>query len=96
MNGYDHKDHTKLSSSKKLIFSTILICLPFILLFSLELYLCVINYGDNYKDNINFLFNMGILYLQYKQSDNAKNFLEEIKKLDPGFEKIPLLEQEIY
>ncbi|MBA7519720.1 hypothetical protein ES705_11807 [subsurface metagenome] len=49
----------------------------------------------DYKNNINFLFNMGILYLQYQLIDDANKVLEEIKKLDPDFEKIPLLEQEI-
>jgi tetratricopeptide (TPR) repeat protein/lysophospholipase L1-like esterase len=49
----------------------------------------------DYQNNINFLFNLGILYVQYKQAEDAKRMLEEIKDLNPNFEKIPLLEQEI-
>ena len=49
----------------------------------------------DYKNNINFLFNLGILYLQYQQPDEAEGVLEEIKRLNPEFEKIPLLEQKI-
>jgi tetratricopeptide (TPR) repeat protein len=49
----------------------------------------------DYKDNIDFLFNMGILYLRYKQISKAKKIIEEMKHLDPGFDKISLLEKEI-
>jgi tetratricopeptide (TPR) repeat protein len=49
----------------------------------------------DYQNNINFLFNLGILYVQYKQAENARNILIEIKDLNPNYEKIPLLEQEI-
>jgi tetratricopeptide (TPR) repeat protein/lysophospholipase L1-like esterase len=49
----------------------------------------------DYKNDIHFLFNMEILYLQYKKTDDAIQLLGDIKKLDPRFEKIPLLEQKI-
>lgn len=51
-------------------------------------------YSD-YKLNIRFLLNMAILYVQYQQKDDAKKLLEEIKKLNPDFKKIPQLEAEI-
>jgi len=38
---------------------------------------------------------MAILYVQYQQKDDAKKLLEEIKKLNADFKKIPQLEAEI-
>jgi tetratricopeptide (TPR) repeat protein len=49
----------------------------------------------DYKTNPGFLFNLGILYLQYNLPDKAKLILAEIKSLDPGYPKIPLLEESI-
>ncbi len=51
-------------------------------------------YSD-YKNNLNFLFNLGILYAKYEQAENLKTILDEIKKLDPDFPKIQLLEKEL-
>ena len=45
--------------------------------------------------NIDFLFNMGILDIKYKKIEKAKKILKEIIHLDPGFKKIPLMEEEI-
>lgn len=49
----------------------------------------------DYRYNIDFLFNMGILDIKYKKIEKAKKILKEIIHLDPGFKKIPLMEEEI-
>ncbi|RQW05273.1 tetratricopeptide repeat protein [candidate division KSB1 bacterium] len=48
-----------------------------------------------YKFDVDFLVNLAILYVQNKLEKNARNTLNEIKQLDPGNEKIPLLEENI-
>ncbi len=50
---------------------------------------------QDYKNDADFLTNMGILYLQDKQTEKAKDILEEIKKLEPDYKNIPLLEENI-
>jgi len=49
----------------------------------------------DYNSNISFLYNMELLYLKYKKTDKAEKIYEEIKQVDPGFEKIHILEQRI-
>jgi tetratricopeptide (TPR) repeat protein len=49
----------------------------------------------DYQNNIDFLFNLGVLFIHYNQVEKAKKILNEIKNLNPGNEKILLLEQEI-
>ncbi|MBN2350140.1 MAG: hypothetical protein JXJ22_14975 [Bacteroidales bacterium] len=48
-----------------------------------------------YKNNADFLLNLGILYLQNRLTDKAQAVLEEIKRLDPNYKNIPLLEKNI-
>ncbi len=49
----------------------------------------------DYKNDADFLTNLGILYLQDRQTGKAKDILDEIRKLDPDYKKIPMLEENI-
>ena len=48
-----------------------------------------------YKYDIDFLVNLTILCLQHKLEQKAREVLDEIRRLDPGNEKIQLLEESI-
>ncbi len=48
-----------------------------------------------YKNNADFLYNLGILYLQNGLTNKARAILEEIKRLDSNYKNIPLLEEKI-
>lgn len=50
----------------------------------------------DYKNNPDFLFNMGILYAKYGQAHNLNMIVKEIKKIDPDNDKIQLLEKELF
>jgi tetratricopeptide (TPR) repeat protein len=49
----------------------------------------------DYRSDIHFLYNLGVLYLQSQMTDKAEAVLHEIKKLNPQFEMIPWLEDNI-
>jgi tetratricopeptide (TPR) repeat protein len=60
--------------------------------------LALIYYQKAYPDcskDIDFLFEMSILYLEHQQINNAQVLLDEIKKIDPEFNKLAVLEKEI-
>jgi tetratricopeptide (TPR) repeat protein len=48
-----------------------------------------------YKYDVDFLVNLAILYVQNKLEKKAYEVLNEIKQLDPGNEKIQLLEESV-
>lgn len=48
-----------------------------------------------YQYDVDFLVNLTILFLQNKLEKKARDILDEIKRLDPGNEKIHLLEENI-
>jgi tetratricopeptide (TPR) repeat protein len=48
-----------------------------------------------YKYDVDFLVNLTILYVQNKLEKKAREVLNEIKQLDPGNEKIHLLEKNV-
>jgi len=48
-----------------------------------------------YKYDVDFLVNLTILCLQHKLEQKAREVLDEIRQLDPGNEKIRLLEESI-
>jgi tetratricopeptide (TPR) repeat protein len=50
----------------------------------------------DYKNDINFLCNLGILYLQDSNHDKVKAVLEEMKGLDPDNNKIYILEEKLH
>lgn len=47
----------------------------------------------DYKNDVDFLYNLGILYLQNKMTDRAQSVLDEIRIVNPGYKNIPLLEE---
>ena len=47
----------------------------------------------DYKNEVDFLYNLGILYLQNSMADKAQAVLDEISKLNPGYKNIPVLEE---
>ena len=49
----------------------------------------------DYKNDINFLFDLGILYLSYRVTDKAQEILEEMKRLDRDNKKTSMLEEKI-
>jgi tetratricopeptide (TPR) repeat protein/lysophospholipase L1-like esterase len=49
----------------------------------------------DYKKDINFLSDLGNLYLKYGVTDKAREVLNEMKRLDPGSEKITQLKEKI-
>ena len=49
----------------------------------------------DYKTDIDFLFELGVLYLQRGVKDKAKEMLNEIKRINPGHEKAGMLEEMI-
>jgi tetratricopeptide (TPR) repeat protein len=48
-----------------------------------------------YKYDVDFLVNLAILYVQNKLEKKAREVLSEIRQLDPGNEKIHLLEKNV-
>ena len=48
-----------------------------------------------YKNNVRFLHNLGLLYLQNGQTDKAWAIVEEIKKLDPEYKNVSVLEESL-
>lgn len=48
-----------------------------------------------YKFNVDFLVNLAVLYVQNKLQKKAREILNEIKLIDPGNEKIHLIEEHI-
>ncbi len=48
-----------------------------------------------YKNDVDFLVNLTILCLQHKLEQKAREVLDEIQRLDPGNEKLRLLEESI-
>jgi len=49
----------------------------------------------DYKKDINFLSDLGTLYLKYGVTEKAREVLNEMKRLDPGNEKIEQLKEKI-
>jgi tetratricopeptide (TPR) repeat protein len=49
----------------------------------------------DYKNDINFLCNLGILYLQNSNPGKVKAVLEEMRSLDPDNNKISILEEKL-
>jgi tetratricopeptide (TPR) repeat protein len=49
----------------------------------------------DYRNNVTVLYKMAQLYAGFRQTSEARKMLEVIKMVDPGSEKIPLLEQAI-
>jgi len=47
----------------------------------------------DYKNDVDFLYNLGILCLQNRMTDKAQAVLDEIRILNPGYKNIPLLEE---
>jgi tetratricopeptide (TPR) repeat protein len=47
----------------------------------------------DFKDDVSFLYNLGILLIKNRRIQKAQGILNEIKHLDPGYEKIPVLEK---
>ncbi len=49
----------------------------------------------DYKKDIDFLYKLGIVYLQNRLTDKAQAILEEMKGLDPDNKKISILEEKV-
>ncbi len=47
----------------------------------------------DFKKDVSFLYNLGILFIKNRRVQRAQNILNDIKQLDPDYEKIPVLEK---